>query len=292
MHITLRHGGGDGLGDVGRQERRVLLAGLGPAGQLGQLHPSDGSVDVSHAVVETNVLVGVTLLHALVAEHGSLTGDFRVRGGDHATLARGHVLRRVEGESSKGAKSTDMLAVDAGSVGLGTILEDLETVLCGDRDNFGHVSRETIEVHRHDRGGLVGNRGLDGSRVEGKRDRVDVSEHRLGAGQGYRVAGSGESEGRDDDLVALTDARGQQANVEGRGSRVDGDAVNPVDDLGGELVLEGVDLGALGDHAGGNNLVDGLTLVIAEDRLSGRNELGGHVKAPNYSDGRSGLWAP
>lgn len=72
--------------------------------------------------------------------------------------------------------------VDAGSVGLGTILEDLETVFCGDRDNFGHVSRETIEVHRHDRGGLVGNRGLDGSRVEGKRDRVDVSEHRLGAG--------------------------------------------------------------------------------------------------------------
>ena len=55
--------------------------------------------------------------------------------------------------------------------------------------------------------------------------------------------------------------------------------MDPVDDLGGELLLEGVDLGALGDHAGGDDLVDGLALVITEDRLGRWNELGSHVES-------------
>ena len=57
------------------------------------------------------------------------------------------------------------------------------------------------------------------------------------------------------------------------------------------MVAQGPQVHAFEDEFS-SQVVDGLTLVIAEDRLSGRNELGGHVKAPNYSDGRSGLWAP
>lgn len=66
--------------------------------------------------------------------------------------------------------------------------------------------------------------------------------------------------------------------------------MNFVDDLGGEFVFEGVDLGVLGDYVGGNNFVDGFMFVIVEDWFSGRNELGGYVKVFNYLDGRFGLW--
>ena len=236
-------------------------------------------MNVGHAVVETNVLVGVTLLHALVAEHGSLASDLRVGGGDHATLTRGHVLGRVEGEGAEGTEGTDVLAVDAGGVSLGAVLEDPEAVLLGDLEDLRHVGRQPVEVHRHDRGSLVGDGGLDGDRIQVEGHRVDVGEDRLGAGQGDGVAGGGEGEGRDDHLVTLTNAGGQQTDVQGRGARVDGHAMDPVDDLGGELLLEGVDLGALGDHAGGDDLVDGLALVITEDRLGRWNELGSHVES-------------
>lgn len=75
-----------------------------------------------------------------------------------------------------------MFVVDVGSVGLGIIFEDFEIVFCGDCDNFGYVSWEIIEVYWYDCGGFVGNRGFDGSWVEGKCDWVDVSEYWFGVG--------------------------------------------------------------------------------------------------------------
>ena len=60
---------------VGVKEGRVLLTGLGPAVDLGELHATDGSVDVGHAGVESDDLVLVLNFHALVAQELDLASE-------------------------------------------------------------------------------------------------------------------------------------------------------------------------------------------------------------------------
>ena len=55
--------------------------------------------------------------------------------------------------------------------------------------------------------------------VEAEVVGLDVGEDRRRAGECHRVGGRGEGEGRHDDLVARTDAGGQQAQVERRRCR-------------------------------------------------------------------------
>ena len=107
-----------------------------------------------------------------------------------------------------------------------------------------------------------------GSRREGV--GLDVGEHRGRAGQRDGVAGGGEGERGDDDLVARADAGGQQAEVQARRAGVDGDDRAAVDEVVGELALERGDLGALRDHAAAQHAIDGRALFVADDRLGGR----------------------
>ena len=185
VHVALRDGRGDGLGDVLREERGVVLTDLRPASQFAQLNAADGGVDVGHAVVEADELVGVALLHALVADHAGLAGHLGIGGGDHAALTGGHVLGRVEREGAEGAEGADVLAVDGGGVGLGTVLEELHTVLVGDDANLVQVGRQTVQVHRQDALGVLGDGRLDGGRVQAEGVGIDVGEDRLGAGEGH-----------------------------------------------------------------------------------------------------------
>ena len=75
------------------------------------------------------------------------------------------------------------------------------------------------------------------------RVRVDVAEHRGGAGRRDRLGRRVEGERRDDDLVARADAQRAQGDRDGLGAVGDPDRV-PGAQIGGELLLEGVDLGA------------------------------------------------
>ena len=108
---------------VGVEECRVLLPLRGPAEHLGELDAADGGVQVSHAGVEADDLVLVLLLHALVAQQPELVLDAGVRRRDHAALAGGHVLRRVQAEHGEGAEAADLFAVEACSVRLGCVLD-------------------------------------------------------------------------------------------------------------------------------------------------------------------------
>ena len=51
------------------------------------------------------------------------------------------------------------------------------------------------------------------------------------------------------------------------GAGVDRDAGPAADDLVGELLLEGGDLGALRDHSAAQDAVDRLALLVADERL-------------------------
>ena len=280
MRVALGDEGGDDALDARQQlveARGVGLAGSGPAGQLGQLDAADGGGHVRHAVVEAHQLVGVLLLHALVADEAAAAGQLGVGRGDHAALEAGHVLGGVEGEGAPGPEGAHGLAVDGGAVRLGAVLEDGQAVTLGDGEDLRHVGGQTVEVDHLDGRRAFGDGGLDTGGVEGEGHRVDVGEDRHGTTDGHRVAGGGEGEGGDDDLRgpagALLELSGQGGHVLGRGAGVDGHAVDAVDDLGGELLLEGLDLGPLDDHARGEDGVDGVALLLPDDRLGCWDEL-------------------
>jgi len=107
VHGTVGHRWGRDAFEVGGQERGVVLTLLGPGADLGQLDTTDGGVDVGHAVVETDDLVLVRLLHSLVAIEAQEPLDLGGGHRDHATLTGGHVLRRVQREHREGAEGTD-----------------------------------------------------------------------------------------------------------------------------------------------------------------------------------------
>ena len=87
-----------------------------------------------------------------------------------------------------------------------------------------------VQVHRHDRLGAGGDRGLDGGRCGVEVIEFDVDEYRGRPGQGDGVRGRSEAERRYDDFVAGPDTRGEERHVKRGGSRVDGDGVHAVDD--------------------------------------------------------------
>src|SRR5690606_21981318 len=112
-----------------------------------------------------------------------------------------------------------------------------------------HLGRVTVEVHRHDAHGALGDRGLDRLRGEAEVVGVDVREDRRRTGQGYGVAGRGEGEGRHDDLVTGLDPTREQSEVQTGGARVDRDAAPAETEVRAELLLERLDLRALREHA-------------------------------------------
>jgi len=181
------------------------------------------------------------------------------------------------------AERADLLAVPLRRVRLRRILVDGDAVLVGDGAQRGHVRRVAVEVHRLDALGARRDRGLDGDRVDAEVVRLDVDEHRRGAGEGDGVGGGGEGEGRDDHLVAGADARGQQAEVRARGAGVHGHAGPAAGDLVAKLLLERRDLGAARDHAGAQDAVDRLALLVTDERLRCGDHAWASVRVSSFS---------
>ena len=292
--VDVRGTGGDvrdsDTSQVGVQEGGVVLTFARPRADLGELHPTDGRVDVGHAVVEAHDFVGVARLHALVAREPHASDNPGVGGGDHASLTAGHVLRRVEGEGREGTEGADRAPVQGGAVGLGGVLEDHEAALVGDCLERVHGSGMAVEVDGHDGPRALRDRGFNGGRGQCEGERVDVGEHGGRARDGDRVGGGREGEGGDDDLVARSDPGGEQTQVQSRGPRVDRGCPGSGHEGGGEFLLEGGDLGALGDHAGAHDGGDGLDLFLADERACGRDERMGHGWSSRLRAGASAVF--
>ena len=170
---------------------------------------------------------------------------------------------------------------------LGGVLEDHQSAGVGDRLEGVHGGGVAVEVDGHDGPSARRDRGLDGGRGERERERVDVCEHGGRAGDGDRVGGGREGEGGNDDLVTRTDPGGEQAQVQGRGPRVNRDGPRPGHQGGAELFLEGGDLGALGDHARAHDSCDRVDLLLADERACGRDERLHHCWSSGFWSGIS-----
>ena len=152
--VDVRGTGGDvrdgDTSQVGIQEGGVVLTFARPRADLGELHPTDGRMDVGHAVVEAHNFVGVARLHALVAGELHAADDTGVGRGDHAALAAGHVLRRVEGEGREGAERADRAPVQGGTVCLGGVFKEHESMRVGNRLERLHGRGVAVKVDGHD----------------------------------------------------------------------------------------------------------------------------------------------
>ena len=117
---------------------------------------------------------------------------------------------------------------------LAAILDDGERASCGDAANRVHIGRLAVQVHGHDRPRSRGDGGVTGGGVDRQRIRLDVDDHRPGAGGDHRQTGIRGGHRRDDDLVAGADVEGAKRERDRIGAVADADRMGGAAG-GGEL---------------------------------------------------------
>ena len=147
--------------------------------------------------------------------------DLLVVGRQYAAFAAAQILGRLKAEAGGIAERTDRAALPDRAVGLRGVLDDLQSMLCGDGAERGHVRRLSKQMNRHDGAGLAGDDGfLHARRVEQQRSGVDVDE-RDAKSAIERGGGAGdEREVRHDDLAAVVEAVVIQKRGERNAQRV------------------------------------------------------------------------
>ena len=134
-------------------------------------------------------------------------GHGRVVDGDHAALAGGDHLARVQREAGQRAQRADRPAlVRARRWRRRRPRRARARSASASAMKRVHVGRQPDLVHGHDRLRALGDRALGRRGVEVVGQRVDVGEDRRRAALPDRVGGGDERQRRDDDLVAGADA--------------------------------------------------------------------------------------
>jgi hypothetical protein len=269
-----RSSGTDGqLGGVGLRElapRRV------EALELGQLPQPERRLQVEHVVLPAR-LEHVVVRHAAAAEaipgvladaveaqDAQPVGERGVVAHDHAALAGGDVLDRMEAEDGRVAARADLDAPVDGAQRVRRVLDDPEAVPHRQRPQRGHVGRLAGEVHRDQRarGGRDPARDVGG--VDAQRLGVDVGEDRARTAQLDDVGRRRPGEGRHDDLVARPQPERGHGQVQARGRGVHGDRLAHAEPLA-ESGLEALDLRPARDPARAQR-VDHLGDLVVLDR--------------------------
>ena len=159
---------------------------------------------------------------------------------------------------------------------LTAVFDDGEVVArCGGGQRR-QVSRLAIEMHGHDRPCARADCRGAGCRIHRQRLVIDVDDHRRGAGGDDRQRGVRRRDGRDDDLVARTDAGGAQEQSDGIGAVADADGELRAAGSG-ELGLERVDFRAEDEPAACRDAVDGVANgagVLAQAKIEKGNLAG------------------
>ncbi len=202
-----------------------------PEGQTVELDPSDRCGQIGHSVVEAHDLVAVALLHALVPQQPYLPGDRLVRADHHAALAGRHVLGGVEAEGGQLSDGTCRCARAGRAMRLTGVLEQQQAQPLRQQAKLVRSCGLPEEVHIPITPTVLGVMAAStGSDIQTERVGVDVREDRPRSGDRHRVRRRGKAERRNDDLVAGSDTRRQEAKVQCTGPGVDGYARSALDE--------------------------------------------------------------
>ena len=241
---------------------RVGAPALGVLGQTRELLGADRALDISHAVVEADG--GVLVLRGLAvgAEGADLVEQVLVVGGDHAALARGHVLGGVEGVGDGVAEGSDAACLVGREVGLGSVVDDGEALVDRELLDAVDVDGVAVDVGGGDGDGLVGDlptRVLD---VDTVGDGVGVDPDDLGTLRLEHGGGGDVGPRGAEDLVAPLD---ETAVGELERTRAVGAGRGVLSARGrSEGVLEGHHLLTLGEHARAHHLEGGVDVRVVE----------------------------
>jgi hypothetical protein len=188
--------------------------------------------------------------------------SFAIARDRHAGVARGaEVLRREERErADRRDRPGDAAARVARPDRLAGVFEDRDPV--GPLQQRIEVGRVSEEMHRHDARQAVAPHARELRDVEPEVQRLDVREHRHGAGARDRPRRREERERRGQHAVAALDAERHQPGEQRVGAARHTDGEGAVE-FGGDGGLERVDLAAEDE------------LLVFEDAQGGRAPVGG-----------------
>ena len=164
---------------------------------------------------ETAVLEPARRLEAaLVAQRDQQLVLVLRPGRDRPALAGRHLLVRVEGPDRRMAVRAERPPFVARPQSLARVLDERQAVLVADRAQLVELAWVAEDVDRDDRLRALGDRRLDGRRIEVERVRIDVGEDRRRAFVDRAVRRSDERVRRRDHLVARPDAGEPHAEMQ------------------------------------------------------------------------------
>ena len=236
---------------------RQLAPLCGDIFQFCKLAQADRGGDVGHIVLAAQ---HVHFDAVPAAAHDALQPEFfRKRGlsfivqHQAAAFGGGDVLVGLKAERNEIAERADGLALPCRAYRLRGILDHAQFVLVGDRIQPVHVHRLAGQIHRNDRTGSWRDRGFNFIEIDVARDRVDVGEYRHSTHFEDHVRGGDPRDRRGDDFVARAYAGDAQRDLHRAGAGIER-AHRTSAEVGRQLLLEFLHLGAAGDPAGAQRI--------------------------------------
>ncbi len=105
-------------------------------------------------------------------------GIRRITGGDQAAFAAGQSLGELHAERAEMPPASRAFAAPLTGVSVRRILDHDQVMFGGNRHDRVHIGHRAAEVHRDNRAGAFGDRGLNRRRADAEGLRVDVAYHR------------------------------------------------------------------------------------------------------------------
>jgi hypothetical protein len=164
------------------------------------------------------VIVAPARIHGVVAQERRALGERRVVRHDRAALAGGDDLVPVEGEGADAPDGSHAPPLVPRPVGLGGVLDDLQTMLGRHGEERVHVDRVAVEVDRDDCAGPRGQLPSRVHRVDAPRLWFGIDQHGDRPREADDVGRRDEGQVRDQDLVARPDPERGEAEVKRGGA--------------------------------------------------------------------------
>ncbi len=217
------------------EEDGVSLALRNRSRELGQLHNAERSCCIRQAKIKTQANVVISLFLSVRAEQPEFGSEQGIGGGEHATFARRHVLRRVEGVADDIGKRAHVSSSEPGTMSLCGIPDQPKIMAPGELREARDIGRVPEEVNRRESARTMGNPFLDGGGIEREGLGVNVRQDRDRSSCQHHRCGGHEGEVGDDHFVAGFE-QSPIGDIERSCSRVDCDRKARFDSAGEALL--------------------------------------------------------